>query len=111
MEDIIIAIIMGAISLVFCVLGIRSFLGKGFLLNNAYIYASKKEREGFNKKPYYIQSGVVFCLIAMVFAINLFRVIFKAKWLVYLVIFDLVVTVIYAIISSILIEKSKKENK
>ena len=30
----------------------RSFKEKGFLLNNAYIYASKQERETMDKKPH-----------------------------------------------------------
>ena len=106
-----IAIIMGVISLGFCALGIASFLGKGFLINNAYLYASKKERESLNKKPYYIQSGVVFCLLSIVFAINAFIAFFKASWLFYLLITIIVIVVIYAIVSSILIEKSKGKGK
>ena len=31
---------------------IRSFLERGFLLNNEYLFASKEERKTMNKKPY-----------------------------------------------------------
>ncbi|MBF4691515.1 DUF3784 domain-containing protein [Fusibacter sp. Q10-2] len=31
---------------------------KGFLFNNAYLYASKKERNEMNKKPHYRQSAL-----------------------------------------------------
>ena len=41
-------------------LGVRQLLERGYLLNNAWIYATKKERESMNKKPYYRQSGIVF---------------------------------------------------
>lgn len=32
--------------------GIMHFKEKGVLLNNAYLYASKEQREKMNKKPY-----------------------------------------------------------
>lgn len=42
------------------VLSYRQFNEKGFLFNNAYIFASKQERETMNKKPHYKQSGICF---------------------------------------------------
>ena len=59
MEEIIVGIILFAISLLMFILSIRSFRGKGFLLNNAYIYADKRERESMDKKPYYHQTAIV----------------------------------------------------
>ena len=41
------------IAAILAVVSIRSFQNKGFLFNNAYIYASKKERGKMDKKPYY----------------------------------------------------------
>ena len=35
------------------------FHERGFLLNNAWLYASAEERNKMNKKPYYRQSGIV----------------------------------------------------
>ena len=59
MGDFIVAIALVMVSLFLFILSIRSFLAKGFLFNNAYIYASKKERETMNKKPYYRQTAIV----------------------------------------------------
>ena len=58
--ELIIAIVMFVIAGILILLSIRSFLERGFVLNNAYIYASKKERDSMNKKPYYRQTAIVF---------------------------------------------------
>ena len=51
MGDIIVASALLIVSLLMFILSTRSYLEKGFLLNNAYIYASKKERETMKKNP------------------------------------------------------------
>ena len=81
---------------------------KGLIFNNTYIYASKKEREDMDKKPHYHQSGVVFLLIGFIFLLNGFDLLFKTDWILYVVITIVVLTLIYAIISSVVIEKNKK---
>ena len=90
------------------VLSIRSFCEKGFLLNNAYLYASKQERDSMDKRPYYRQSAVVFLLISIVFVLNGLEIILQVGWLSYIAIATIIITIIYAISSSILIEKRKK---
>ena len=97
----ILAIIMFLIAVFAWILSIRSFLEKGFLLNNAYIYASKSEREKMDKKPHYRQSAVVFLLLGMVFALNGFAALFHVDWIYTLVIVCIISTIIYAIVSSI----------
>lgn len=97
--------IISAVSFVIC---IRSFMEKGFLLNNAYIYASEQEREAMNKKPYYRQSGIVFLLIGLIFLLNGFNLIFDTDWIFYVIIAIMAVMFIYAIVSSIRIEKNNK---
>ncbi|MBQ7009494.1 MAG: DUF3784 domain-containing protein, partial [Ruminococcus sp.] len=37
---------------------------------NAYIWASKQERESMNKKTYYRQSAVIFLLLSLIFLLN-----------------------------------------
>lgn len=78
---------------------------KGFLFNNAYIYATKAEREKLNKKPHYKQSAVVFLLIGLMTLINAIEVYAKTGWLMGVVIVIIVILVIYAIGSSICIAK------
>ena len=83
-----------------------SFMERGFLFNNAYIYASENERKKMNKKPHYRQSAIVFLLIGLIFLLNGFRMIFEFAWLFYAAIVFAVIAVVYAIISSVMIEKT-----
>jgi hypothetical protein len=108
MKEIITAIILFAISFFAFVLSVRSFMEKGFLFNNAYIYASKQEREKMNKKPHYRQSAIVFLLIGLIFLLNALAVLIKANWIFYIAIAVVIITCIYAVASSIAIEKNNK---
>ena len=108
MENIIGAMILLVVAILCFVFSYLQFHEKGFLFNNAYIYASEKERENMDKKPHYKQSGVVFLLIGAVFAINAVDMILKTGWLFYVVIVIAIIAVTYAIASSIMIERNKK---
>lgn len=101
-------IIISVVAIVCFVLSYFQFKEKGFLFNNAYIYASKQERDTMDKKPHYKQSGMVFLMIGMIFLINAVELFFEISWLFYLVIVITIATMVYAIISSILIETRKK---
>lgn len=111
MSEIIIAYILFVISTIAFFISILSFKEKGILLNNAYLYASKREREKMNKKPYYIQSAIVFIFIGLIFLLNGLQMLFKYDWLFYIVLVMMAITVVYAIASSIVIEKNKKSSK
>ena len=104
---IIFACIFFGVAIFNLILSIRSFNEKGFLLNNAYLYASKQERERMNKRPYYRQSAVTFMLLGLGFALIGFDIIFNVDWLYYIAIIISLIAVIYAILSSISIEKRK----
>ncbi len=105
MKEIISASILFIISVVAFVMSIRSFREKGFLFNNAYLYASREERESMDKKPHYRQSAIVFLLIGVIFLLNGVSVLLKADWVFYIVIAVMIGAIIYAIVSSIVIEK------
>ena len=107
MAEIVTACILFAVAIAAFILSIRAFRYKGFLLNNAYIYASKQEREAMDKKPYYRQTAIVFALIGLIFLNNGISVLMQAKWTTYVFIALMVTTVIYAISSSVAIEKKK----
>ena len=81
---------------------------KGYLFNNAYIYASKRERETMNKAPHYKQSGVVFTLAGGIFTVNAIDCIAQTDWLFLVSIALVIVALTYAVLSSIIIEKRKK---
>ena len=102
------AIILGMIAVVCFVMSYLQFNEKGILLNNAYIFASKQERETMVKKPHYKQSGIVFLLIGIIFLMNSVDVILQTGWLFYCVIVVAVAVIVYAVISSIAIEKKKR---
>ena len=101
-------IILFVIAALAFIMSVFSFMEKGFLFNNAYIYASKEERERMDKKPHYRQSAIVFLLVGLIFLLNGFSVIFETKWIFYAVIAVVVITMVYAIVSSVMIEKNKK---
>lgn len=93
------------VSLVTFLISYFQFKEKGFLFNNAYLYASKRERETMNKKPHYRQSAIVFLLLGLVFLFLAVEVILTIKWLYLVVGVIIVVLIIYAIASSINIER------
>ena len=109
MEEIVAASILFAISILLFLMSVRSFMEKGFLFNNAYIYASKQEREKMNKKPHYRQSAIVFLLLGLIFLLNDLAVLLKVNWIFYVVVAIVIITLVYAIVSSITIEKINKQ--
>lgn len=98
MKEIILSCILFLIAIGAFVMSYRSFREKGFLFNNAYIYASKQERETMDKKPHYRQSAIVFLMIGVIFLLNGVSVLLAAKWIFILVIVIAVIAIIYAII-------------
>ena len=109
MEDIIAGIVLLAASLFLFWISTRSFREKGFLLNNAYLYASKTERETMNKKPYYRQTAVVFLLMAIVFLLLSFAILLDAGWITWIASAVIGIIPVYALASGIAIEKKKKQ--
>ena len=75
------AIILGGITIILFVIGILSFQERGVLLNNAYLFAAKQEREKMDKGPYYRQSAVVFSLLAAAFLFLALEAAFMTGWL------------------------------
>ena len=106
--EIVMAVVMFAIAGLWLLLGIRSFMERGFLLNNAYIYATKEERKTMDKKPYYRQSAIVFCLLSVLFVIIGLSVLFQNDTIMLLVIPFAVAVVLYAVVSTVLLHKRTK---
>ena len=106
--EIVLAIIFVVIAGVLLFFSIRSFFERGVLLNNAYIYATKEERKTMNKKPYYRQTAVVFCILSVVFVIIGLSVLFRNGNIALLVIPLAVAAIIYAVVSTVLNNKRTK---
>ena len=109
MADKIVAVVLLAVALLLFVMSIRSFLEKGFLFNNAYLYASKKERAEMNKKPYYRQTAVIFSLMGIVFGVIGIAILLDAGWLTYLASAVIVIILIYSIVSSLSIARNRNQ--
>ena len=107
MKEIVLSCILFLIAIGAFVMSYRSFREKGFLFNNAYIYASKQERETMDKKPHYRQSAIVFLMIGIIFLLNGLSVLLAANWIFFFVIAIAIAAIIYAIASSIVIERGK----
>lgn len=105
-ELIIVIFLFAAAALLFF-LSLRHFRERGYLLNNAYIYASGKERKSMDWKPYYRQSAVAFGILGIVFMVVALSVIFHNSSFLILEGILMAGLVIYAIVSSVLIGKKK----
>ena len=102
-KDLIIGIIFVFAFAVVCgIISFFSFKEKGFLFNNAYIYASKYERERMDKRPYYRQSAIVFMLISIMLTILGILMVLQLDEIIPIVVIPFaIVTVIYALVSYI----------
>lgn len=95
------AIICGLLAIACLIISIMSFKEKGFLFNNAYIWASEQERETMNKKPHYHQSAIAFALCTALFVFMALECVLLTGWLWSIVGALAIVLFVYAIVSSI----------
>ena len=101
----VLAVIIFALAGSLILLGIRHFRLRGFLLNNAWLYASQEERKTMDKKPYYRQSAVVFWLLSLVFVMMGLSVVLQDHRIVLLEIPVITAVIIYTVVSSANIRK------
>ncbi len=65
------------------ILSVRHFGRRGFLLNNAWVYATREEREQMDTAPWYRQTAVCLLLISLIFAlIGLYAITFNSLFLI-----------------------------
>ena len=88
-------------------ISVMHFMQKGKLFNNAYLYASKEEREKMNKKPYYRQSAVVFLMVSLIFLLNGLSVLLMIEDFSYLAMVMIPIVLFYVVVSSIRIARKK----
>ena len=108
MTGIISGIVCSILAIGAFIVSFRSFKEKGFLFNNAYLYASKEERATMDKKPHYRQSAIVFLMIGIIFLLNAMSSLWTNSWFSYMAIVVTLIAIIYAIVSSVMIERHKK---
>ena len=108
-SELITLIVAFVIAGILALLSIQSFRERGFLLNNAYIFASEEERKTMDKKPHYRQSAIVFCLLSIVFIIIGLSIIFHNSKIELLEIPVIMTAFIYAIVSSVRVNRQTKK--
>ncbi len=99
--DAVVVIIVLLLSIACAVISVFQFKEKGFLFNNAYIYASKQERETMDKKPHYRQSGIVFAILSSIFLCIAAECVLETGWLWWVEGALCIAVLVYAIFSSI----------
>ena len=92
------------------VISFLQFKEKGFLFNNAYVWASPEERKRMDenkasKKSHYRQSGFVFMFIGIFCLIYAGYMITGRMWLLVPFWIFVIITLVYAVVSSIQIER------
>lgn len=105
MKEIIVASILLLISALLFLLSFRSFREKGFLFNNAWIYATEEERKNMNKKPHYRQTAIVFLLLGVVFVMNAVAILTGIDIFYPVAIGITIATVVFAVVSSVKTER------
>ena len=103
------AIVVFVIAIALAAISIRSFRNKGFLFNNAYIFASEKERKTMDKKPHYRQSAIVFLLLSIVFFVLGLSIVFEETRINLLEIPLILAAIVYAIVSSVQIRNKERK--
>ncbi len=102
-------IVTFSIAIGMAIISFRSFRNKGFLFNNAYIYASKQERETMDKRPHYRQTAIIFLILCLVFIVIGASVILKDSRINLLEVPLLLTAMIYAIVSTVQINKKEHQ--
>ena len=104
--EIIVAAIVFLFAGICALISFRQFAEKGVPFNNAYLYASKEERERMDFKPHFRQSAIVFCFLTAVFLIIGLAIVFQNDKIQLIEIPVIAGAIIYAVVSSERIEKN-----
>ena len=103
--NVIIGCILSLLAIGAFAVSVCSFREKGFLFNNAYIYATKQQRESMDKRPYYHQSAIAFLMVGAALLLIGLSVLLDAVWLTFAGMAAALAAVIYAVASEMAIGK------
>jgi len=84
------------------------FMGKNIILDDAYIKASKEEREKMDKRAYHLQGAIFFLFVFVATGCNLLRYLTGTPLFSYIGMVALLIAVVYFIISHYAIKKRTK---
>lgn len=102
------AIIMFGVSAACFAVGARQLAEKGYLFNNAWIWASDEERRTIDKSRYYRQSGITFLLLAGVWLFIGLYVLLENSAMMIPSALCMTAATVYAVVSTARIEKQRK---
>ena len=94
-----------SVSVIFFVLSLCQFKEKGHPLNNAYLFASENEKKTMDMSPHFRQSAIVFLMLGLLFMFLALDLILDMAIMSWLAIAVGVITVVYAVCSSVKIRK------
>lgn len=105
-------IIFLVLAIVAFVISYFQFKEKGYLFNNAYVWASQAERKRMDenkesKRPHYRQSGFAFMFIGIICLSEAAYIATDWIWMSAAFWISVIIAVVYAIVSSIQIERHK----
>ena len=98
-------IVMAVATLIFSVLG---FMGKDIILDDAYIKASKEEREKMDKKAYRLQGSIIFLCLFLNSLCNILRAVLHMAVFTYAGIVIGGIGIAYVIISHYKLKKKHR---
>lgn len=107
MSDMIFAVITGIISVILFIYVSFTVRGKGIILSNTYLFASKEERDKIDKKAEYHLVSVVFGILAAIFAFLTAYIITSREICLYIVFALCVCDIVYAVKESMKSEKNR----
>jgi len=103
--QVVISIIMFSLSGLTFLLANKQFRERGTPLNNAYLFATEKERSEIDYKPYYRQSAITFIGCGIVFLILALGILLELDWLAWVAGGVSTLLIIYVIYSTISIAR------
>ncbi len=106
--EIVMIVILSILALTSWVIAYFQHKQRGFLFNNAYLYASKEERRRMNKTPYYKQSKVVFILVGFTFLTVALQIALHWSDLFGITLILTITMLVYAIVSSVKIYRNSR---
>ena len=95
---------MAVVSLIFSVLG---FMGKDMILDDAYIKASKEEREKMDKNAYRLQGSIIFLFLFFISLCNILRAVLHITLFMYISFVVAAIGIAYAITSHYKLKKKQ----
>ncbi len=102
---------MIVLGIIFALISISSLVISFLHFTHKILFNNHVLKEGENKDPYYIQSGIVFLFVFLIFGVISLEMLLELFFLFYVSIGLIVVTVIYTILSIVIINnKEEKED-